>query len=85
MPKDLVQLSKDIPTFKINWVVGPNTKSMKKVFPILKFLDDEDIVLWTDDDILFPKNLIKSRLHDAIKDGEFYPVFGTNNRKSIKT
>lgn len=46
------------PEFRINWVEGPNTKAMKKVFPILEYLDDEDIIIWTDDDILFSKDLI---------------------------
>jgi hypothetical protein len=67
LPKDLVQLANKQSTFKINWVDGKNTKSMKKVLPILKFLDDDDFIIYTDDDILMPKNLIESRLKDYAK------------------
>jgi hypothetical protein len=58
LPKDLVQLSNEHQMFKINWVKGPNTKTMKKVFPVLKFLDDDDIIIYTDDDLIFPSELI---------------------------
>lgn len=69
MPKDLVQLSKDNPTFKINWVEGPNTKTMKKVFPILPLLDDDDIIIYMDDDFILPKGFVQSRVDDFIKHG----------------
>ena len=35
---------------------------MKKILPILKYLQDDDIIIDADDDILFPKDLIESRL-----------------------
>ena len=54
------------PKVKINWVDGPNTKTMKKVFPILKYLDDEDVIIYTDDDVVFPKVLIESRISDFL-------------------
>ena len=43
---------------KINWVEGPNTKSMKKVFPMLKYVDDDDILMTLDDDHLLMKGHI---------------------------
>lgn len=55
LPSELVKLSKDEPTFKINWVPGPNTKSMKKVFPMLKYVDDDDIIIYLDDDVVVPR------------------------------
>lgn len=64
LPKDLVDYFKSDNRLIINWVPGPNTKSMKKIFPILKYLDDGDIIIDADDDILFPKDLIESRLKD---------------------
>ena len=67
LPSDLAQLSKTNPEFKIYWVPGPNVKTMKKVFPILKYLDDEDIILYIDDDILYPRDYIQSRLLDFKK------------------
>ena len=64
LPEDLVDYFKSDDRLVINWVKGPNTKAMKKVFPILDYLDDEDIIIDADDDILFPKDLIESRLKD---------------------
>lgn len=64
LPKDLVELSIKEPSFIINWVEGENTKTMKKVFPILKYLNDDDIIINIDDDMLIPPDLIKSRLTD---------------------
>jgi hypothetical protein len=69
-------------TFKINWVSGPNTKTMKKVFPILKFLDDDDIIIYTDDDILLPQGFIQSRLSDFIKHDMCHPISGGSSRVS---
>ena len=64
LPEDLVKYFNSDERLIINWVDGENTKSMKKVFPILKYLDDDDIIITADDDILFPKDLIESRLND---------------------
>ena len=71
LPKDLVDYFNSDPRLIINWVSGPNTKSMKKVFPILEYLQDDDIIIDADDDILFPNDLIASRIRD----------FNGNNRK----
>lgn len=64
-----------------NWVEGENTKTMKKVFPSLKYLNDDDIIINADDDILFPKDLIESRIEDFDKYGRKYSI--TSNRKCI--
>lgn len=59
-----MQLRDDNPEFIINWVEGPNTKTMKKVFPILDYLDDDDIIIYIDDDIIVPPGLVESRISD---------------------
>ena len=64
-----------------NWVEGENTKTMKKIFPALKYLQDEDIIINADDDILFPKDLIESRIKDFEKYGRKYSI--TSDRNSI--
>ena len=60
-----IELSKELEDYfnnddrlVINWVEGENTKPMKKIFPILKYIDDDDIIIDTDDDIIFPEDLI---------------------------
>ena len=58
LPKSLVDYFNSDERLVINWVGGENIKSMKKVFPILKELNDDDIIIDADDDILFPKDLI---------------------------
>ena len=67
LPKDLVDYFNSDDRLIINWVEGENTKSMKKVFPTLEYLDDDDIIITADDDILFPSDLIESRLDDFNK------------------
>ena len=74
LPEDLVEYFNSDDRLIINWVDGENTKSMKKVFPILEYLDDDDIIIDADDDILFPIDLIESRLKDFEKYGKIYPV-----------
>lgn len=82
LPKDLVEYFENDERLIINWVDGENTKSMKKVFPILKYLDDEDIIIDADDDILFPKDLIESRVNDFKKNGCKYAIT-SNPKRSI--
>jgi len=74
LPKDLVEYFNSDPRLIINWIPGPNTKVMKKVFPILKYLQDDDIIIDADDDILFPKDLIESRLKDFENAGKKYCI-----------
>jgi hypothetical protein len=79
LPEDLVEYFNSDERLIINWVDGENTKSMKKVFPILEFLDDDDIIINIDDDALFPNNFIKSRCDDfKIKNA---PITSCNNPK----
>ncbi len=80
LPKDLVDYFNSDDRLIINWVGGPNTKSMKKVFPILDYLQDDDIIIDADDDILFPKDLIESRLRDFENTGRKYCVTSNTHR-----
>ena len=81
LPKDLVSYFDSDARLIINWVDGENTKTMKKVFPILQYLDDDDIIITADDDILFPKDLIESRIKDFNDFGSKYSI--TSNKHGI--
>lgn len=59
----------------INWVPGENTKTYKKVFPILKYLNDDDLIFYMDDDEILPKDILKSRINDFKKHHQ--PISGT--------
>ena len=83
LPKDLVDYFNSDERLIINWVDGENTKSMKKVFPILEYLDDDDIIITADDDILFPYDLIESRLKDFEKYGGKYPITSNTSKCGI--
>ena len=83
LPKDLVEYFDTDERLVINWVEGENTKSMKKVFPILEYLDDDDIIIDADDDILFPIDLIESRLKDFEKYGGKYPITSNTSKCGI--
>ena len=74
LPQDLVDYFNSDERLIINWVSGPNTKAMKKIFPILQYLNDDDIIIDADDDILFPKDLIESRLNDFERNGRKYCI-----------
>jgi hypothetical protein len=79
LPEDLVEYFNSDERLIINWVDGENTKSMKKVFPILEFLDDDDIIINIDDDALLPNVFIESRCDDfKIKNA---PITSCNNPK----
>ena len=64
LPADLLTFINKYPFIKINWVDGPNTRPFKKIFPILRFLNDDDIIINIDDDMILPKTFIESRLAD---------------------
>lgn len=83
LPSDLVSYFDSDDRLIINWVEGENTKTMKKVFPILQYLDDDDIIINADDDIFFPSDLIESRLKDFESFGKKYSI--TSNKHSINT
>ncbi|CAJ0610685.1 unnamed protein product [Cylicocyclus nassatus] len=79
LPKDLVDYFNSDNRLIINWVDGENTKTMKKVFPILKYLKDDDIIINIDDDALIPREFIKNRYDEFIKTG--LPITSCNNPK----
>ena len=81
LPKDLVAYFESDERLIINWVEGENTKTMKKVFPILQYLDDDDIIITADDDIIFPNDLIESRIKDFNAFDRKYSI--TSNKCSI--
>lgn len=82
LPQDLINYFNRDKRLIINWVDGPNTKTMKKIFPILKYLKDDDIIIDADDDILFPKDLIESRIND-FNDCEKKFCITSNNHTSV--
>ena len=82
LPQDLVDYFNSDERLIINWVSGPNTKTMKKIFPILAYLKDDDIIIDADDDILFPKDLIESRLNDFERNGRKYCI-SSNTHTSV--
>jgi hypothetical protein len=57
----------------LNWVCD-NYKSMKKVFPVLPYLEDDDIIIDIDDDMLLPKDFIESRMADFELCGRAQPI-----------
>ena len=81
LPVNLYKLTMTSDRIILNWVED-NTKSMKKVFPVLQYLEDDDIIIDVDDDMLLPKDFIESRMKDFKDNGEQYPIT-SNNNKSI--
>ena len=79
IPKGLVDYFNNNDRLILNWVDGKNTKSMKKVFPILEYLDDDDIIINLDDDALLPNNFIESRYNDFKTENA--PITSCNNPK----
>lgn len=78
LPEELVSMVDE--WFVINWVKD-NTKSMKKVFPILEFLDDSDLIFDIDDDFInIPTDLIESRYNDYTTNGMQYAIVPDSNR-----
>lgn len=82
LPKRLINLVKKNKNVIINWVDGENTKTMKKVFPILNYLDDDDIIIYIDDDMILPKDFVQSRINDFKQYGCNHPI--TSNRPNSK-
>ena len=66
----------------LNWVEGENTKCMKKVFPIIKYLEDDDIILPVDDDIMYPLDYIEKRVEEYRT--HFQPISGIGINKKNK-
>lgn len=68
LPKDLEDyINKSKGKIILNWVEGPNTKPFKKIFPILKYLQDDDIILNVDDDRVPDSRFIENRVADFNK------------------
>ena len=78
LPQDLVDYFNSDERLIINWVNGPNTRSFKKIYPILDYLEEDDIIIFTDDDILFPIDLIEHRLKDFRTYGSKFPLSSSN-------
>lgn len=65
LPKNLVDIATNSNgRVVINWVEGENTKTMKKIFPILKYLENDDIIINVDDDMCIPKKFIETYLNE---------------------
>lgn len=77
LPKDLVDYFNSDVRLILNWVDGENTKTMKKVFPVLQYLKDDDIILPVDDDIMYPLDYIEKRVGEYKT--HFQPMSGINN------
>lgn len=73
LPIDLYHLIMTSNRVILNWV-EENTKSMKKVFPILPYLDDDDIIIDLDDDMLVPRDFIESRMKDFNDNNQEHPI-----------
>ena len=78
LPEDLRKLCMSNHKVKLNWV-GPNTKSMKKVFPILGFIDDDTMIVTIDDDLEVPSDLIELRVKEFIQHGGRFAISGGTN------
>lgn len=83
LPKDLVELFGSDDRLIMNWVPGENTKTFKKMFPILQYLDDDDIILECDDDFTLPSDFIQCRLKDFETNDRKHPVSGNPGLSSL--
>ncbi len=77
LPKDLVDCFDNDDRLIINWVDGENTKCMKKVFPVLQYLKDDDIIVPMDDDIMYPLDYVEKRVGEYKT--HYQPISGLNN------
>lgn len=73
IPKELYKIVVTSNRVILNWV-DTNYKSFKKVFPILPYLEDDDIIIDIDDDMLLPKDFIESRMKDFRDNGCEHPI-----------
>jgi hypothetical protein len=78
LPEDLYKLVMTSNRVILNWV-EENTKSFKKVFPILPFLENDDIIIDIDDDMLLPKDFIESRIKDFNDNDQEHPITSNQN------
>ena len=66
LPKNLTSIEDE--AFEIIWV-DKDTKTMKKVLPILDKVGQDDVIINSDDDVIFEKDFIEARLIDYTKTG----------------
>ena len=78
IPVELYRLIMTSDRVVLNWV-DTNWKSFKKVFPVLPYLEDDDIIIDIDDDMLLPKDFIESRMKDFQGNGCKYPITSNLN------
>ena len=78
LPKDLVEYFNTNENLILNWVEGKNTKTMKKVFPVLQYLEDDDIILPVDDDIMYPLDYVEKRVMEY--KSHLQPISGISNK-----
>ena len=78
IPVELYRLIMTSDRVVLNWV-DTNWKSFKKVFPVLPYLEDDDIIIDIDDDMLLPKDFIESRMKDFNDNGGKYPITSNLN------
>ena len=81
IPNDLYHLIMTSDRVVLNWV-DTNWKSMKKVFPVLPYLEDDDIIIDIDDDMALPKDFIESRMKDFEANNREHPIT-SNLLKSV--
>ena len=78
LPKDLVEYFNTNENLILNWVEGENTKTMKKVFPVLQYLEDNDIILPVDDDIMYPLDYVEKRVMEY--KSHLQPISGISDK-----
>ena len=85
LPKSLVNYFNSDERLIINWVEGKNTKCMKKVFTVLQYINDDDIIIPMDDDIMYPLDYIEKRVGEYKT--HFQPIsgIGVNKRNKFYT
>lgn len=64
---------------RINWISGENTKSMKKVYPILDMVSEDDMIIICDDDLDVPENFIYLRAKEFLEHNCMFPISGGTN------
>ncbi|WP_296865269.1 hypothetical protein [uncultured Methanobrevibacter sp.] len=72
LPDSLLNFKEDCPTFEIFWV-KENVTFFKKLIPTLKRYPN-DIVITTDDDIIYPEDFIESLYKTYLVTGKKHPV-----------
>ena len=79
IPIELYRLVMTSDRVVINWV-DTNWKSFKKVFPVLPYLEDDDIIIDIDDDMLLPGDFIESRMKDFMDNGCKFPITSNHSK-----